>query len=71
MSAKTLMNLLRTYDDEFYNDSNTIGNGKGGQYFLLDGHPKKGLKQESIHEGDASIQNTTANFISKPLLLIQ
>ena len=62
--------MLKTYDDEFYDDSNTIGDGVGGKYFLLDGHPKKGLKQESIHGGDASIQYTAANFIPKPPLPI-
>lgn len=71
IATKTLLNLLRTFDDEFYNNNNTISDGKGGKYFLLDGHPKKDLKEESIYVDDASIQNTATSFIPKPLLPIQ
>jgi hypothetical protein len=67
ITNKTLMNLLRTYDDEFYDNSNLIGDGKGGKYFLLEDHPKKGLKNSEYIE-DVSIQNiASANFPPKPL----
>ena len=67
ISTITLKNMLKTYDDEFYDDSNLIGDGKGGKYFLLEDHPKKGLKNSEYIE-DVSIQNiASANFPPKPL----
>lgn len=68
ISTKSLMNMLKTYDAEFYDVSNTIGDGFGGKYFLLEDHPKKGIKN-SDYVNDVVEQNTANTiFLSKPHL---
>lgn len=67
ISTKTLMNMLKTYDAEFYDVSNTIGDGSGGKYFLLEDHPKKGIKN-SDYVNDVVVEKTVnINFPPLPL----
>lgn len=71
MSSKRIMDILRTYNPEFYDNTNTIGDGNGGKYFLLDGHPRKNKKEETIEVVEVQDSTPTSALLPNDKLLPQ